>query len=135
MEESPTISKPVAPLQNGAQVSTTSRQQPDLDPGAVTKLSRDDSIEGFATPNRDVPSNGWTGYLSAVVAAAHFGVSRMQIARAEVELGRIDDAFVTLNSIVDNHDQFTGWLNQEPGLKPLHGDPRYVALLTRAGFR
>ncbi len=79
-------------------------------------------------------TNGWAGYLSAVIDAPHYGVSRIQIARAEVELGRFDDAFKTLNTIVDNHDQFTGWLNQEPGLKPLHGDPRYAALLKRAGF-
>ena len=58
----------------------------------------------------------------------------MEIARAEVELGRIDDAFVTLNTMVDNHDQFIGCLNREPGLKPLRGDPRFAVLLKRAGF-
>ena len=77
---------------------------------------------------------GWQGYLEAVVDAPYYGVSRMEIARAEVELGRIDDAFKTLNTMVDNHDQFSGCLNQEPGLKPLRGDPRFAELLKRAGF-
>ena len=77
---------------------------------------------------------GWQGYLEAVVDAPYYGVSRMEIARAEVELGRIDDAFVTLNTMVDNHDQFIGCLNREPGLKPLRGDPRFAVLLKRAGF-
>ena len=107
-------------------------------PGAVEAFAHSRTLRGeheAATYFRQhFATNGWTGYLSAVVAAPHFGVTRLQIARAEVELGRIDDAFVTLNSIVDNHDQSTGLLHQEPGLKPLHGDPRYVALLKRAGF-
>ena len=79
-------------------------------------------------------SGGWKGYLAANVNASHYGVSRMQIARAQIELERIDDAFVTLDAIIDNFDQSSAWLKHEPGLAPLHGDPRDQALLRRAGF-
>ena len=79
-------------------------------------------------------SGGWKGYMAATVNASHYGVSRMQIARAQIELERIDDAFVTLDAIIDNYDQSSAWLKHEPGLAPLHGDPRYQALLRRAGF-
>ena len=107
-------------------------------PGAVEAFAHSRTLRGeheAATFFREhFATNGWAGYLSAVVDAPHYGVSRIQIARAEIGLGRIDDAFKTLNSIVDNHDQFTNWLNQEPGLKALHGDPRFQALLKRAGF-
>ncbi len=107
-------------------------------PGAVEAFAHSRTLRGeheaAAYFRQHFAANGWAGYLAAVIAAPHFGVSRLQIARAEVELGRIDDAFETLNTIVDHHDQFTNWLNQDPGLKPLHGDPRYVQLLKRAGF-
>ena len=79
-------------------------------------------------------SGGWKGYLVAIVNASHYGVSLMQIARAQIELGRIDDAFVTFDAMIDNYDQSSGWLKHEPGLAPVRGDPRFKAVLLRAGF-
>ncbi len=79
-------------------------------------------------------SGGWKGYLVAIVNASRYGVSLMQIARAQIELGRIDDAFVTFDAMIDNYDQSSGWLKHEPGLAPVRGDPRFKAVLLRAGF-
>ena len=79
-------------------------------------------------------SGGWKGYLAAIVNASHYGVSRMQIARAQIELGRIDDAFVTFDAMIDNYDQSSGWLKHEPGLAPVRGEARFKAVLLRAGF-
>ena len=83
---------------------------------------------------RRFAEGGWQGYLEAMASASPNRVPRIQIAYAQVELGRHDEAFATLDAIVDNYDQFTLWLNSGVRLEPLRSDPRYAALLKRAGF-
>ena len=79
-------------------------------------------------------AGGWRAYLAAVIEAPRYLATPIQIARAEVKLGLIDDAFATLNTMVDDYDQHTLWLKHGSGLAPLCDDPRYALILKRAGF-
>ncbi len=107
-------------------------------PGSVETFAHSRTLlgehEAAAFFRAQFASGGWKKYLAAVVSASHYGVSLMQIARAQIELGRIDDAFATFEAMIDNYDQSSGWLKHEPGLAPVRGDTRYAALLKRAGF-
>jgi hypothetical protein len=60
--------------------------------------------------------------------------ARIQIAWAQVELGRFDDAFATLNQMVDRCDQHLVWIAHDPALTPLRSDARFAAVAQRAGF-
>ena len=77
---------------------------------------------------------GWEGYLAAIIREPKHSFSRYAIAQAQVDLGDVDNAFATLNDVVDNYEQFSGWFKVDAALAPLRADPRYAALLKRAGF-
>ena len=79
-------------------------------------------------------AGGWKAYLAAIISAPHYVATPIQIARAQVKLGLMDDAFATLDAMVDYYDQHTLWLKHGSGLAPLRGSPRFAALLRRAGF-
>ena len=79
-------------------------------------------------------AGGWKAYLAAIISAPHYVATPIQIARAQVKLGLIDDAFATLDAMVDYYDQHTLWLKHGSGLAPLRDDPRFGALLKRVGF-
>ena len=78
--------------------------------------------------------DGWRGYLDAVIHAPKDAIARVRVAWAEIELGRVDDAFLTLDAIVENYDQHAILLKHEPEFAPVQRDPRFAALLRRAGF-
>lgn len=48
--------------------------------------------------------------------------------------GEIDASFAALDGAVANHDVNLATLKGDPIMRPLHGDPRYAALLRRVGF-
>ena len=79
-------------------------------------------------------TGGWKGYLAAIIREPKHSFSRYAIAQAQVDLGDIDNAFAALNDVVDNYEQHSGWFKVDPALAPLRADPRYAALLKRAGF-
>ena len=79
-------------------------------------------------------AGGWQGYLAAVAGAPQHALARIQVMWAQVQLGRLDDAIATTNAMVGSHDQHVVWLKHGPFVEPLRGDPRFQALLKRAGF-
>jgi Tfp pilus assembly protein PilF len=56
-----------------------------------------------------------------------------QMAEAEAVLGHRDDAFALLGGLVDSHSPIAMGLHNDPTLKSLHGDPRFIQLETRMG--
>ena len=50
------------------------------------------------------------------------------------ELNEIDNAFAMLEQALAEHSQFIAWFKMDPLMGPLRADPRYPALLKRAGF-
>ncbi len=78
--------------------------------------------------------DGWRGFLRASIREPKSAVARYELAVAHAALGEFDHALSVLDQIVDNHGQYIDRLKIDPSLAPLHGDPRYAALLKRAGF-
>jgi adenylate cyclase len=91
-------------------------------------------LEGARVFREQFAAGGWKGYSAAVVSAPHYVNARIQVVWAQIELGLIDDAFATLSVMVSRYDQHIVWIKQDPGLAPLHGDPRFAALLKKVGF-
>lgn len=56
--------------------------------------------------------------------------------RAIVDLaaGDRDAAFANLNRAVEERNVFIEWIKADPSLKPLHGDPRFAAVVQRLGL-
>ncbi len=79
-------------------------------------------------------TGGWKAYLAAIIREPKHSFSRYAIAQAQVDLGNVDAAFATLNDVVDNYEQHSGWFKVDSALAPLRADSRYAALLKRAGF-
>ena len=90
--------------------------------------------EGASYFRQQFANGGWQGYLAGIISAPQYAIAPIQVAWAQIELGLIDDAFATLDAMVDHYDQHTLALQHEPGLASLRGDPRFTALLKRAGF-
>ena len=63
----------------------------------------------------------------SLLASSWYGLACMS-ARA----GRHDKAFEYLGNAVDNGYAVPGWMTSDPDLKPLHGDPRFDALVAKA---
>ena len=57
--------------------------------------------------------------------------SAMQIADVYAYRGETDDAFVWLGRAYDQHDTGVADLKDDPWLKNIRADPRYVALLRK----
>jgi TolB-like protein/DNA-binding winged helix-turn-helix (wHTH) protein/Flp pilus assembly protein TadD len=75
----------------------------------------------------------WT--LARMQQAAQKGyVSPLDFAYAYARLGQDDEAFRWLAKAYDDRDPGIIWIQQEPGLNQLHGDPRYRALVRRIGL-
>ena len=79
-------------------------------------------------------NGGWDAFLHAITEAPPLWYERHYLALDHLGLGEIDAAFALFNASVDNHEQQVGSVKVEPSLLPLHNDPRFVALLRRAGF-
>ena len=79
-------------------------------------------------------SGGWDAFLRAMTESRTQIFGRHHRAIAHLSLGETEAALALLNASIENHDQYSGHLKVEPSLLPLHNDPRFVALLKRAGF-
>lgn len=78
---------------------------------------------------------GWHGYLRAMLRRPIWlARSAYLAAQAHLELGQIDESFLILERMLDDHAEIGGPLKIDPLLQSLRGDPRYGALLKRAGF-
>ena len=62
------------------------------------------------------------------------GANNYQIAIAFVRLGEKEQAFAHLNKLVEERSWQIVWLNVDPQLDPLRGDPRFNKLLRRVGL-
>jgi hypothetical protein len=62
------------------------------------------------------------------------GFGAYNIATYYAELGNNERAFDSINQAIEQSDQTVGFMKIEPVLKPLHDDPRFKALLKRAGL-
>ncbi len=106
--------------------------------GAVEAVARSFELRGdvdMGTLLRHrYADEGWAGFLEVHATASPERMSRLNIAFAQVELGRHEDAFATLEAMVDSYDQHASWLKCGPRLDPLRSDLRYAALVKRAGF-
>lgn len=62
------------------------------------------------------------------------GFGFYNIATYQAELGDYELALETINQAIESSDQTVGFMKSEPVLKPLHADPRFKALLKKAGL-
>jgi len=62
------------------------------------------------------------------------GFGFYNIATYYAELGDNERAFENIDLAIEAHDQTVGFMKIEPTLKPLHDDPRFKALLKKAGL-
>jgi TolB-like protein/tetratricopeptide (TPR) repeat protein len=67
-------------------------------------------------------------------AARHQYVSGFFFADAYVGLGQKDQAITWLERAYEEHDQYMVYVASNPGLDPLHSEPRFQALLRRMNF-
>ena len=79
-------------------------------------------------------ADGWHGYLRAMLNKSSSFGSHYQRALRYVELGEIDNAFAMLDQSIDQHADAVRFLKVDPILTPLRTDPRFPALLRRAGL-
>jgi predicted Zn-dependent protease len=78
---------------------------------------------------------GWPGYARALVNELEQSKSNpYALALGYVELGEKDKALAALEEVYNAHGNLLNYLKIEPQLNPLHGDPRFIALLKKAGF-
>ena len=65
---------------------------------------------------------------------AKYGDQAKLIAEVHAHRGEVDQAFVWLYRAYDRHDSDLVYLKPAYFLKPLHGDPRWAALLKKVGL-
>ena len=90
--------------------------------------------EAAAHYRKHFEAGGWQGFLEGVASIPQYSPTVLFVALAQLELGRIDDAFASLNHVIDTYDPGLSWLKVDRSLHTLHDDPRFAALLKRAGF-
>ena len=76
---------------------------------------------------------GWQKVLG-ILTNPEMGFGPYNIATFYAELGNNERALENINHAIENYDQLVGFLKIEPALKPLHDDPRFKALLKKAGL-
>jgi TolB-like protein/Tfp pilus assembly protein PilF len=76
---------------------------------------------------------GWQKVL-ATLTDPDMTFGSYNIATYYAELGNNERAFESINQAIENSDQGVGFMKIEPILKPLHDDPRFKALLKKAGL-
>jgi TolB-like protein/tetratricopeptide (TPR) repeat protein len=76
---------------------------------------------------------GWPKVLG-VLTNPKMGFGSYNIATFYAELGNNERAFDSINQAIEQSDQTVGFMKIEPVLKPLHDDPRFKALLKKAGL-
>lgn len=107
-------------------------------------LSGENPDEAIAKDNRvrkAVARKGTRGYWATLLEFSHEKqnppeayVTPFGIAILYAQLGDHDDAFAWLDRAYQERDVFLTELAIEPGLDPLHQDPRYSKLLQRIGL-
>ena len=99
---------------------------------AITKDLLDKGED--ATLIRDTfKSGGWQKLLHLLTNPT-MGFGLYNIATYHAELGNNEMALENINQAIENSDQTVGFMKTEPVLKPLHDDPRFKALLKKAGL-
>ncbi len=81
--------------------------------------------------------DGWVGFLRLVIAEnspLRDSNNNWVIAKAYVDLGEKDKAFVELNKAYEIRLSSLCWLKVEPQMDPLRSDPRYQELLRKMNF-
>jgi len=76
---------------------------------------------------------GWQKVLG-ILTNPKMGFGSYNIATFYAELGDNERALNNLNQAIEESDQTVGFMKIEPILKPLHDDPRFKALLKKAGL-
>ena len=76
---------------------------------------------------------GWQRVL-ATITNPEMGFGLYNIATYYAEMGNNERTFESINQAIDDSDQTVGFMKIEPILKPLHDDPRFKALLKKAGL-
>ena len=76
---------------------------------------------------------GWQKVLG-IITNPKMDFGPYNIATYYAELGNNERAFENINQAIENSDQTVGFMKIEPVLKPLHDDPRFKALLKKAGL-
>ena len=76
---------------------------------------------------------GWQKVLR-LITDPKLGFGFYNIATYYAELGENDRAFESIDQAIENSDQTVGFMKTEPVLRPLHNDPRFKALLKKAGL-
>ena len=78
---------------------------------------------------------GWNRMMRAAVAdPERMKLWNYYLASFAAELGDKDAAFALLDKAYDKNDQFIFFAKIDPAMRPLHGDPRYNALLKKLGL-
>ena len=93
-----------------------------LDKGEDARLIRDSFRDG-----------GWQKVLR-LLTNPKMGFGLYNIATYHAELGNNERAFDNIAQAIEDSDQTVGFMKIEPVLKPLHDDPRFKALLKKAGL-
>ena len=77
----------------------------------------------------------WNAFMRAALAEPEKAkIWDYYLAVFAAELGDKDKAFTLLNQAYEKYDQFVLFAKIDPLMKPLHGDPRYTALLKKLGL-
>jgi TolB-like protein/Tfp pilus assembly protein PilF len=76
---------------------------------------------------------GWQKVLR-LITDPKLGFGFYNIGTYYAELGDNDRAFESIDQAIENSDQTVGFMKTEPVLRPLHNDPRFKALLKKAGL-
>ena len=79
-------------------------------------------------------NGGWRAYLRALTESPQYCFSWYEVSLAFAQLGEMNHAFEKLDQSIAAYEQHINWIRNEPMLVSLRADPRFTALLKRAGF-
>jgi serine/threonine-protein kinase len=105
--------------------------------GATEELAIAKDLRGEAEDAKLIRDSfkrgGWPKVLG-VLTNPKMGFGSYNIATYYAELGNNERAFDNIDQAIEQSDQTVGFMKIEPVLKPLHDDPRFKALLKKAGL-
>ena len=90
----------------------------------------------YAQLQRAFAEHGGAGYWQTQLDSARTGGvhSAWMITAANAHLGHKDEAFRVLRRAIDDHEGDMLFLKVDGGLDPLHGDPRFAAMVRLVGL-
>lgn len=106
-----------------AEWEVVSSKEPDFIPPALASGLR----SGFESSG---PPGYWEAWIATEEAARH---GAFYVARACAQLGRIDEAFLWLDRLIDERSSWASQIGQDPVFDPLRADPRFGAIRRRLG--